>query len=164
MTTSRRLLGLLLTGAALAFAEGADGLGLQQGKLPLTWTSGGPNCLTVPDWQGHENNEDFYILRESGCINYEKPFLYLIFGQDKALLEDTGAGRVNTATFVTELIAKWAKKKNRAPVPLLVIHSHGHGDHTGGDKTFAGMTTAEVVAPEPAAIQKVAGIANWPAD
>ena len=42
--------------------------------------------MEVPDWQVHEYNADFYILRESGCTNYEKPFLYLIFGKDKALL------------------------------------------------------------------------------
>ena len=33
----------------------------------------------MPDWQIHEYNANFYILRESGCTNYEKPFLYLIF-------------------------------------------------------------------------------------
>ena len=57
--------------------------------MPASWLSGGPNCVSVPDWQVHEYNDNFYILRESGCINYEKPFLYLIFGDKKALLEDT---------------------------------------------------------------------------
>ena len=55
------------------------------------WITGGPNCIAVPDWQVHEYNENFYILRQSGCVNYEKPFLYLLFGKEKALLEDTGA-------------------------------------------------------------------------
>src|SRR3954449_1794758 len=99
----------------------AGGAALLPGVLPSSWKTGGPNCVTVPDWQVHEYNEDFYILRESGCIHYEKPFLYLIFGEDKALLEDTGAGEVQTAPFVMRLIEKWAKKKNRAPVPLIVI-------------------------------------------
>ena len=61
------------------------------GTIPAKWISGGPNCVEVPDWQVHAYNEDFYILRQSGCVNYEKPFLYLIFGKEKALLEDTGA-------------------------------------------------------------------------
>ena len=90
-------------------------MGLQPGVLPTSWIVSGPNCATVPDWQIHEYNQDFYILRESGCTNYEKPFLYLIFGQDKAILEDTGAGAdVQTAPFVMDLIAKWSKKKGRA--------------------------------------------------
>ena len=80
---------LAATFAAGAYAAQGDGMGLLPGVLPASWITGGPNCATVPDWQIHEYNEDFYILRESGCINYEKPFLYLIFGQDKAILEDT---------------------------------------------------------------------------
>jgi hydroxyacylglutathione hydrolase len=143
-------------------ASEADGAGLQPGALPSTWTTGGPNCVTVPDWQVHEYNEDFYILRESGCIHYEKPFLYLIFGQQKALLEDTGAGEVRTAPFVMDLLAKWAKRKNHAPVSLIVIHSHGHGDHTAGDEAFQKMPGILFVAATPAAIQKAAGIAQWP--
>ncbi len=148
----------------LAGGSEPDGAGLQPGSLDATWKTGGPNCVTVPDWQVHEYNEDFYILRESGCIDYEKPFLYLIFGQDKALLEDTGAGEVQTAPFVMELLAKWAKKKNHAPVSLIVIHSHSHRDHTAGDKQFQNLPNVQFVAPTPAEVQKAAGIAAWPTD
>jgi hydroxyacylglutathione hydrolase len=156
------LTGLWLA-AAVCIAAAAQPT-LEPGTLPAHWITGGPNCVTVPDWQVHEYNEDFYILRESGCIHYEKPFLYLIFGHDKALLEDTGAGKVNTAPFVMELIAKWAKRKNRSAVPLIVIHSHGHGDHTAGDAQFQSMPGVEFVAATPAAVSKAAGIATWPTD
>jgi glyoxylase-like metal-dependent hydrolase (beta-lactamase superfamily II) len=156
---------LLVFSLALAVSAARAGEpSLQPGILPAHWLTGGPNCVTVPNWQIHEYNEDFYILRESGCIHYEKPFLYLIFGQDKALLEDTGAGQVQTAPFVMELVAKWAKRKNRAPVPLLVIHSHGHGDHTAGDAQLQKLAEVEFVAATPAAVQKAAGIGAWPTD
>src|SRR5579863_7017460 len=124
--------------AAGAWASEPDGAGLEPGLLPASWLSGGPNCVSVPDWQVHEYNDNFYILRESGCTNYEKPFLYLIFGDKKALLEDTGAGPavVQTAPIVMGLLEKWAKKTGHAPVQLMVIHSHNHGDHTAGDKQF----------------------------
>ncbi len=138
--------------------------GLQPGVLPASWKTGGPNCLTVPDWQVHEYNEDLYVLRESGCVHYEKPFLYLIFGEQKALLEDTGAGKVDTAPFVAELLARWAKRKNHAPVSLVVIHSHGHGDHTAGDKGFQNTPGVQFIAATPAEIQKAADIAHWPDD
>lgn len=144
--------------------QAGDGLGLQPGVLPGKWMTGGPNCVTVPDWQVHEYNQDFYILRESGCIHFEKPFLYLIFGDDKALLEDTGAGAVQTAPFVMDLLAKWAKQRNHKPVSLIVIHSHAHGDHIAGDKQFQALAGVQFIAPEPAEIQKAAGIAQWPAD
>src|ERR1700722_17755788 len=98
---------LLALLSALA-AYSADSL--QPGTLPQSWITGGPDCATVPDWQVHAYNDDFYFVRESGCINYEKPFLYLIFGENKALLEDTGAGPVHTAPYVQDLLNKWAKK------------------------------------------------------
>jgi len=103
----------ILCGALSAvYAFGAattGGVGLQPGSLPAGWRSGGPSCVTVPDWQVHEYNEDFYILRESGCIHFEKPFLYLIFGAQHALLEDTGAGDVQTAPFVASAMKLRAK-------------------------------------------------------
>lgn len=144
--------------------QAGDGLGLQRGVLPAKWLTGGPNCVSVPDWQVHRYNEDFYILRESGCIHFEKPFLYLIFGEDKALLEDTGAGEVQTAPLVMSLIEKWARQKNRKPVSLIVIHSHAHGDHIAGDKQFQAISGVQLVAATPAAIQQAAGIAHWPVD
>lgn len=150
--------------AAAAWASEPDGAGLEPGQLPAAWLTGGPNCVSVPDWQVHEYNDNFYILRESGCINYEKPFLYLIFGDKQALLEDTGAGQVQTAPFVMGLLEKWAKKTNHAPVQLIVTHSHGHGDHTAGDKQFQAMPEVQFIPPTAAGIQKAAGIANWPAD
>jgi glyoxylase-like metal-dependent hydrolase (beta-lactamase superfamily II) len=154
--------------------QAGDGMGLQPGVVPSGWKSGGPNCLTVPNWQVQEYNEDFYILRESGCINAEKPFLYLMFGENKALLEDTGVARrapdangetvIPTAPVIMDLMTQWAKRKNHAPVSLVVIHSHAHGDHTAGDKQFQALPNVQFIAPTPAEIQKATGIANWPSD
>ena len=100
-------------------------------------------------WQVQAYNEDFYVLRQSGCVHAEKPFLFLIFGNDAALLEDTGVARrepaangektVPTAPVVMDLIAQWAARKHRAPVPLIVIHSHAHGDHVAGDAQFQAL-------------------------
>jgi hydroxyacylglutathione hydrolase len=126
---------------------------LEPGTLPTSWISGGPNCLEVPSWQVHQYNPTFFILRESGCINYEKPFLYLILGKDRALLIDTGAGPVDTAAVTHKLIAK---------LPLTVVHSHGHGDHVQGDKTFTDMPDVTLIAATVDAEQKAFGIANWP--
>lgn len=122
---------------------------LEPGTLPASWITGGPNCLEVPDWQVHQYNPTFFILRESGCINYEKPFLYLILGKERALLVDTGAGPVDTAAFVQRL----------TKLPLTVVHSHAHGDHVAGDK---GFTTATLIPATVEAHQKAFGIANWP--
>jgi hydroxyacylglutathione hydrolase len=136
--------------------------GIESGVLPKTWITGGPNCLEVPGWQIHEYNPTFYILRESGCTNYEKPFLYLIFGGERALLVDTGAGASDAARVTQDLIAKWAKKNQRTVVPLVVAHSHGHGDHVAGDKGFDGMPDVTLVAAAVPALQQAFGIDSWP--
>src|SRR5260370_31496151 len=88
-------------GSALAgFAEAPqpNGAGLRPGSFPTKWITGGPDCAEVPAWQVHAYNTDFYIIRESGCTNYEKPFLYLIFAKDQALPQHTGAGTKPTTS------------------------------------------------------------------
>src|SRR3977135_2830197 len=95
----------------LTFTSIAAAQAVEPGNLPTSWMTGGPNCLEVPSWQVHEYNPTFYILRQSGCTHYEKPFLYLIFGKDRALLVDTGAGVSDAATFVQNLIGKWLESQ-----------------------------------------------------
>ena len=138
--------------------------GVAVGSLPETWRTGGPDCSTLPKWQVHEYNPDFYILRESGCTHFEKPFLYLIFGSDKALLEDTGAGQVDTSSVVMDVIAQWAKRNKKDPVPLIVMHSHGHGDHIAGDAQFIDKPNIQFVAAAVPEIPNSFGIERWPTD
>src|SRR5260370_846543 len=100
----RTLVAALLAGLALANAIAQsplpNGAGLRPGVLPGAWLPGGPKCVERPEFQIHEYNEDLYILRQSGCSNFEKPFLYLLFGKEKALLLYTGAGKNNVARFM----------------------------------------------------------------
>jgi glyoxylase-like metal-dependent hydrolase (beta-lactamase superfamily II) len=149
---------------AMGQAPEPNGAGLERGMFPLQWVTGGPDCAKVPKWQVHAYNPDLYILRESGCTNYEKPFLYLIFGQERALLQDTGAGETNVAEIVNRTMAEWCKRNNRPSIPLVVVHSHGHDDHTSGDAQFSGQPNVTVVPLSVEGIQKAFGIRRWPAD
>jgi hydroxyacylglutathione hydrolase len=158
----RLVCGLVFAAIAMAQAPQPDGAGVRPGILPVKWITGGPNCVDVPDWQVHAYNEDFYILRESGCTNYEKPFLYLLFGKDKALLEDTGAGKSDAARVVADLVAKWSAAKGRAPIPLIVAHSHAHGDHVQGDPGFRGMANTTMVPLTVEGTREFFGMAKWP--
>ena len=157
-------LALLLAASLGAQAPEPDGGGVEAGVLPAKWATGGPNCLELPAWQVHEYNPDFYILRQSGCVHYEKPFLYLLFGRDQALLVDTGAGEPGTAAVVGKLIAAWAEREEREAPELIVSHSHSHGDHTAGDAEFEGKPGVRFVAAEPEALGEAFGIAAWPTD
>jgi glyoxylase-like metal-dependent hydrolase (beta-lactamase superfamily II) len=134
------------------------------GSLPAKWITGGPNCAEVPDWQIQEYNEDLFILRESGCTDYEKPFLYLFFGKDRALLEDTGSGPAETARAVRGVMARWLLRHKRESIPLVVAHSHSHGDHIAGDAQFQTMKNVTMVPLTVAGTQEFFGIRNWPDD
>jgi glyoxylase-like metal-dependent hydrolase (beta-lactamase superfamily II) len=148
----------------LAFAQAPqpDGGGVRGGSLAVKWITGGPNCIEVPDWQVHQYNEDFFILRQSGCVNYEKPFLYLLFGKEKAMLEDTGAEPSDAAKVVGGVITKWLRLKGRTSIPLIVAHSHSHGDHVAGDAGFHGMANVTVVPLTVEGTREFFGIEKWP--
>src|SRR4051794_23281680 len=86
------------------------------------WYAGGATCAG-PQLQVRAYDRDFFILRQAACTNYEKPFLYLIFGKDRALLLDTGAGRIDLVTPIDSLLRMHGTRD------LVVAHSHAHGDH-----------------------------------
>lgn len=146
----------------LAQAPQPNGAGLEAGTLPARWSTGGPRCMESPDWFIYEYNANFFVLRESGCSHYEKPFLYLIFGQDRVLLLDTGAGKTELAGLIDRLIAQWSDRHGHPKPKLLVAHTHNHGDHKSRDSQFAGRPGIEVIPAEVSAIQKAFGIAQWP--
>ena len=155
---------LLLSLPVVSRAQAAqpDGAGVRPGVLPKAWLPGGPKCIEMPEFQIHEYNEDFYILRQSGCSNYEKPFVYLLFGKDKALLLDTGAGKTDIARVVTTIISKWLVRNKREAIPLIVAHTHAHGDHTAGDEQLKSLPNTTLIAPNLNAVQSFFGIKNWP--
>jgi hydroxyacylglutathione hydrolase len=126
------------------------------------WLLGGPKCVEIPEFQVHQYNEDFYILRQSGCSNYEKPFLFLLFGNDKALLLDTGAGKTEIAQVVNKVISQWLTRNKRDSLQLIVAHTHAHSDHTGGDDQFKNLPRTTLVAPNLKSVQEFFGIKNWP--
>lgn len=113
------------------------------GALNVQWIHGSPSSKhnTDPDLQIHWYDDDTVILRQNKAIDYEAPFLFLLFGQERAVLLDTGA--TESAEFfplrevVDGLIETWLARNPRDGYELLVLHTHGHGDHVAGDDQFA---------------------------
>jgi hydroxyacylglutathione hydrolase len=147
---------------ATAQAPQPDGAGLERGTLPASWAETGEACGTQPDFRLHEYNADFYILRQSGCTNYEKPFLYLIFGGGQALLLDSGAKNANVAAAVQAALSRWAAGHGGQLPKLTVAHSHGHGDHIAGDAQLAAVPGVTVIGTAPDAVQSFFGLRDWP--
>jgi len=145
-----------------------NGGGIERGTLPTRWLSQEAKCMEIPEWQVHEYNPDFFILRQSPCTDYEKPFVFLIFGKDKAMLVDTGSRNGNLVPALQLTVKNWLKRNGRTSIPLIVTHTHEHEDHVWGDKTLEALNDAAMpvtfVAPEVEATKRFFGIANWPTD
>ena len=137
---------------------------IEPGILPATFYAGGADCAGVPQFRVHAYNPDFFILRQAACTNYEKPFLYLLFGQERALLLDTGAGKVEVATVVDTLVRHWLSqhKQSNASLGLVVAHSHAHGDHVAGDSQFVGRPATTIVGRDSASVRAFFGVPRWP--
>jgi hydroxyacylglutathione hydrolase len=159
---------VLSTTISQAQTSQPDGGGVRKGNLPLVWSTGGPKCMEMPEWQVHEYNPDLFILRQSGCTDFEKPFLYLLFGKERALLLDTGSRNGDLAPALQHTVHQWLLRNNRTNISLIVAHSHSHSDHTAGDAELKALKdpaiSIDFVPATVEATKKFYGITNWPED
>lgn len=95
------------------------------------------DALPRPEWEGFERVDDgvgwFEVYRvaegvlaiyESG--QFEEVVSYLILGSERALLFDTGLGFGDIRATITRFTA----------LPVVVVNSHSHYDHIGGNYQF----------------------------
>ena len=137
---------------------------VDDGVLPARMYAGGPTCAGTPALLVHAYNENTFILRQPACTNYEKPFLYLLFGSRRALLLDTGAGALDVAANVDSLIRAWRELHGNRAIDLVVAHSHAHGDHVAGDSLFRNRPGVTLVGRDTASVRVFFNVAHWPAD
>ncbi len=158
-------LSLIVVSARAQFVE-PNGGDLERGVLPEKWMTGGPKCMELPEWQVHEYNPDFYILRQSGCTDTEMPFLYLFFGKDRGLLWDTGSRNGNLAPAFQRVVHNWLERNHRSSIPVIVMHSHSHGDHVFGDAAIQALNDPAIpIEFVPAKVEDTKAffhIASWP--
>ena len=132
--------------------------------------SGGPGFArwidgttsTEPETQTQRIDDDSFVIRQSVKTNFEAPFLYLLFGTDRALLIDSGAGGLKIRPTVDRVIAEWRRRHRNRPIRLVVAHSHGHGDHHGGDDEFRDRPDTQLVGLQPQQVAAFFGIRDWP--
>lgn len=136
----------------------------EPGTFPERWISGGPDCDEDPALQVHAFNRDLFILRQSLCTSFEAPFIYLIFGREKALLLDTGAANVAIQEGVAGVMQRWLATSGLSSIELIVMHTHGHGDHTAGDSQFIGQPNTTLVPASVSELQSFFGITDWPTE
>jgi hydroxyacylglutathione hydrolase len=139
--------------------------------LKVKWIHGSDPCSANRDapFQVHAYDADTFILRQNKCIHYEAPFIYLLFGQDKVFMQDTGAAPPANSGIafpvretVLNVIEEWSKKNGKTGMQLIVTHSHAHGDHTGGDPQFDGQPNTTLVGKKVEDLQAFFKIKDWP--
>jgi hydroxyacylglutathione hydrolase len=158
--------------SAEPFTEPVDfvtGAPTSSGSLEVSWRHGVRQPRSghaEPKIQVHRYDEHTFVLRQSKTVSYEAPFLYLLFGNDRALLLDTGAtgdpALCPVRETVDELISTWLAAHRRTSYGLLVAHSHGHGDHVAGDPQFESRAETTLVAADVAAVTSFLGFTRWP--
>ncbi len=160
--------GVLASNLTCAQTLDPKGGGVRSGTLPHSWIQGGPKCMESPEWQVHEYNPDFFIIRESGCVNYEKPFLYLLFGSNQAILFDSGSGETTIGTMITRTVTNWLTRNQKSSIELIVAHTHAHEDHIAGDAQLKALKNpaikTTVIPLEVKASQSFFHISRWPDD
>lgn len=130
------------------------------------WIYGSENCEenTDPAIQIVKYNSNTWILRQNKCTNYEAPFMFLFFGDEKALLMDTGATEEDEIfplyKVVNGIINDWSEKNGA--IKLVVAHTHKHGDHYAADGQFEGKPNTTVIGLEVDDLKEYFQISNWP--
>jgi glyoxylase-like metal-dependent hydrolase (beta-lactamase superfamily II) len=139
-----------------------------EGSWQVSWRHGTPRRRPAqPPIQVHHIDEHTVALRQSKQTSYEAPFMFLLFGNERALLLDTGAtadpARFPLRATVDGLVDAWLVRHPRQPYELVVAHTHGHGDHVAADAQFADRPGTTVVARGPEAVAAYFGFgARWP--
>ncbi|MHA7240528.1 MBL fold metallo-hydrolase [Arthrobacter sp. TMS1-12-1] len=123
---------------------------------------------TDPEVQVHWYDDDTVVLRQNKAVDYEAPFLFLLFGDERVVLLDTGATAspqlFPVRAVVDELIRVWLGRhpEARRPYDLVVLHTHSHGDHGAGDAQFAGRPATTLVPADREAAWQYLGLSDAP--
>jgi hydroxyacylglutathione hydrolase len=121
-----------------------------------------------PPIQVHRVDDHTYVLRQSKAVHYEAPFLYLLFGNERAILFDTGATADPSAfplrSVVDGVVGRWLEAHPRSDYGLVVAHTHAHGDHVAADGQFADRPQTVVVGTDLPAVEAFFGFTDWPND
>jgi glyoxylase-like metal-dependent hydrolase (beta-lactamase superfamily II) len=159
VTICRAIISRALAGVGAAFLLGAAA-SVPNAPEFAHWIDG--TAASEPETQVQRIDGDTFVIRQSVKTNFEAPFLYLLFGQDRVLLLDPGAGGLKIRPTIDRLIGEWQAKHGGRAIQLVVAHSHSHGDHHAGDDEFRDRPDTEVVGLSPEQVASFFHISDWP--
>ena len=139
-------------------------IALQQKK----WIHGSADCTLNADVKVEVFQYDptSYVLRQNKCQNFEAPFIYVLIGEYKVLVLDTGAieSSADSPLYETVQSLVYAHPGNDLGTEkeVIVIHSHSHNDHRAGDAQFEGKPNVTLVKPSYPEMTEFLGFVDWP--
>jgi hydroxyacylglutathione hydrolase len=137
---------------------------LMPGSMDVHWDAGAKTCPVSESSpiQVHRYNAQTIVLREKLCATWEAPFMYLLIGNKRALLIDTGDIADPKLMPLQSLVMSLLPGESAAKLPLLVAHSHGHLDHRAGDPQFEGVRGVDLVHSDLKHVREYFGFTDWP--
>lgn len=136
--------------------------------IDVAWIHGSPpeEPNTDPAIAVFGYDEHTFVLRQSMSIDREAPFLFLLFGNSRAVLIDTGA-TASADLFplrrvVDGLVDRWRAAHPRPDYGLLVLHSHVHYDHIAADAQFTGRPDTQIVGADLRSVREYFGFGDNP--
>lgn len=168
--------GLLLTSTGCSSVQSVDATdSANSSSTALTsqwqqkkWIHGSADCKSNTDSaiDVFRYDQSSYILRQNKCLSFEAPFIYVLFGDEKVLVLDTGATESELEfplyETVQSLIKKQSEQDGKTAKQLLVIHSHNHSDHYTGDSQFEGKPNVTLIKPNNEAMVQFFDFSQWP--
>lgn len=163
--------GMLLTFTGFVFAQSIDvNSGSDDGHPSVTsaltstlhekrWNHGSSDCKsnTDPAIEVFRYDQSSFILRQNKCLSFEAPFIYVLLGNEKALVLDTGATKSALDFPLYETVQALIGEQT-----LLVLHSHSHSDHYASDHQFKGKPNVTLVSPNETAMTQFFDFDDWP--
>ena len=140
------------------------------GSFPAKWIAGSPSAMDNqdPPIQVHWYNPHTAILRENKAYNFEAAFMYLYFGNDRAILLDQGSTALPNfwplRKTVDDAIASWCARNGRKfeDYELVLAFSHLHGDHWAAENQFVDRRHTRIMGLSLAQMVAFWGIAHYP--
>ena len=123
------------------------------GNLRFTWIHGSVSAKANTDVriQVHRYNEHTYILRQNPAIHWEAPFMYLLMGNERAVLLDTGATEEEEffplRETVDKVLRRWSSAQNVEMPELLVLPLGSDQSQTAALGQFANKPNTTVISP-----------------
>jgi len=142
--------------------------GSGNGILDVTWHAGWPSPKhdPAPEIQVHAYDPHTMILRQNMSVHFEAPFMFLLFGNARALLIDTGATPqpefFPLRREVDGLVDDWLTDNPRDDYGLVVAHTHAHGDHVAADDQFRSRPNTHIVGAGLPEVVEYYGFDDWP--